>query len=116
MAVFLNNIPRTSVLRAKSFVFAFKESKLSDIVGTTNTRILEMFNIVTADVAWPLLSRNTFTSITLSRKTKRRGQRVAGGMRIGQRGRRTGVEASYTEQWWPGVVDGVGDRVGETLD
>lgn len=50
MAVFLKNIPRMSVSRAKSLVFAFKESKLSDTVNISNTHVLEMFNI-TEDVA-----------------------------------------------------------------
>lgn len=49
-------------------VFAFKVGKLSDIVDTTNTHVLEMLNIVIADVTW-LLSRYTFTSTTMSRKT-----------------------------------------------
>lgn len=93
-----------------------KISKLNDIVDSTNTHVLEIFN-VTADVTWLLLSRNTFTSISASRKTQLRGQRVACEMRIKQ-----GSEGQVWRQvidrevvtnsrglWWIGVLDKVGE-------
>ena len=49
-------IPRDNYIpRAKSFAFAFKLSKLSEFVDTTNMHALEM--IVMAFVTWLLLSR-----------------------------------------------------------
>ena len=68
------NSPRISVSRAKSFAFAFKISKLSNIIDTTSTHVLEMSNIVIADVAWLLLFRNTFPSINTNRKIEERSK------------------------------------------
>lgn len=97
-------------------MLCIKISKLSDIVDSTNTHVFEIFN-VTADVTWLLLSRNTFTSISASRKTQLRSQRVACEMRIKQ-----GSEGQVWRQvidrevvtnsrglWWIGVLDKVGE-------
>lgn len=49
-----------SIPRAKSFAFAFKLSKLGELVETPNTYVLEMINMVMALVTWLLLSRNIY--------------------------------------------------------
>lgn len=60
IAVFLGRIPRMSIPRAKSFAFAFKLSKLGELVETPNTYVLEMINMVMALVTWLLLFRNIY--------------------------------------------------------